>query len=132
MIQEFTEYTNDPDKHTYLSKRVGEDDILDRIQTSNVNGLYICKCILYICCLSINQIVWEVRTIFRCDQLIYKYKSMAGNELYSTGRVSQNQTTQNQTTHAMFYNGCQFYFEEYLLVVTTVLFRTSSKYNVMI
>ena len=127
MIQEFTEYTNDPDKHTYLSKRVGEDDILDRIQTSNVNGLYICKCILYICCLSINQIVWEVRTIFRCDQLIYKYKSMAGNELYSTGRVSQN-----QTTHAMFYNGYQFYFEEYLLVVTTVLFRTSSKYNVMI
>ena len=72
---------------------------------------------------------------------------MAGNELYSTGRVAQNQTTQhqttqnqttqnqttqNQTTHAMFYNGCQFYFEEYLLVVTTVLFRTSSKYNVMI
>ena len=85
MIQEFTEYINEQDKHTYLSKRVGEDDILDRIQTSNVNGLYICKCILYICCLSINQIVWEVRTIFRCDQLIYKCKSMAGKDLYSTG-----------------------------------------------
>ena len=127
MIQEFTEYTREQDKHTTLSTRVGEDDILYRIQTSNVNSLYICRWILYTCCLSINQIVWEVRTIFRCDQLIYKCKRMAGKDLYSTGRVAQN-----QTTHAMFYNGYQFYFEEYLLVVTTVLFRTSSKYNVMI